>query len=312
MLIIYLSFTKQIKLALAFTSICGLNDRTRSLFFNFSYQENMSDSQPLVIPASHFVNIGNQLDGVLVAGERPPVIIQLTSDFVASIIAGQTTLFSLVQTAEKPRGCITFDSNRMHFFSDDKYVEGLEVMHVKPFTQKFGSVDEIKAFHRDLFSKPFAFKTKLEARRKSDKFLEGNVTYVNRAEVIVTAFPQHPDVAAIVMAELTKAEESVSDDEKCSFEISFDRLLRRWFGDCLLQTTGKDWNSRGAVLGWKSSIITTNHSAPINFCGHIACRLFGILLCPIWCCACCWYTIYRSKTSKDQTIHFDFTSTASA
>ena len=259
------------------------------------------------IPVGHFLNIGNQLASSLVAGERSPVIIQLASDFVAGVVAGRSPLFSVAQTIDKPRGCISFDPNHLYFFSDDKYIEGLEILNVEPFTQKFDSLDEIKAFHRDLFSKPFAFKTKVEARRKSDKFLEGNVTYVNRAEVVVMVFPRHPDVAAEFMVELSKAEESVKDDEKCSFEISFDRVLRSWFGNCLLQTTGKEWNSRGAVLGWKSSIITTNHSAPVNFCGHVLCRLFAIFLCPIWCCAGCWYYIYRSKTSKDQTVHFDFT-----
>ena len=270
------------------------------------------NEQQTGVSFGHFHNIESQLAGVLVAAERPPVIIQTASEFVMSVAAGQSSMFSVVRTVDKPGGCIAYDPNRLHFFSDNCHMEGLEMSQVEPFTQKFASIDGIKAFHRDLLSKPFVFKTRLEARRKSDKFLEGNVTYITKADVVVTVFPQHPDVKAVFTEELAKAEDKVNDDEKCSFDISFDRILRKWFGDFMLRTTGKEWNSRGAYLGWKSSIITTNHSAPVDFCGHIGCRLFAIFLCPIWCCACCWYHIYRGKTFKDQTIHFDFTAGTSA
>ena len=146
-----------------------------------------------------------------------------------------------------------------------------QLMGLKPFTGTFSQ-------------SPLSSRPDWKQGAKVTSSWRGNVTYITKADVVVTVFPQHPDVKAVFTEELAKAEDKVNDDEKCSFDISFDRILRKWFGDFMLRTTGKEWNSRGAYLGWKSSIITTNHSAPVDFCGHIGCRLFAIFLCPIWCC----------------------------
>ena len=204
----------------------------------------MNGPQPTRVPLGRFFDMESQLNDILLTVERPPVIIQMASDFVKSVAAGQSSLFSVVRTVDKPGGALSM--TQIASISSQTNVmwrRGWICYRWSPSHRILPQSIRLKAFHWELFSKPFAFKTKLEARRKSDKCSEGNATYVNGAESVVTVFPQHPDVQAIFTEELVKAVETVNDNEKCSFEISFYNALHKWLRNFLLEATGENWSS---------------------------------------------------------------------
>ena len=228
-----------------------------------------------------------------------PIMVQTAESFVAGVMAGDSSLFSIGSSVSGNKGATIHDPTRIIFFSHKNTICGHEIVNAKPFINTFGTVQEMKAFHQNLLSKPFAFNIKLYAEHRS-----GDIKFREREKLVVTVFPQHPDVTRSFLEELARTEETFKEGGKCSLKISFSIPLYEWYFSSLYQRTGLKWNKWGFPA--EPNLLSTNSSAPLRFCGNVGCVLLGIFLCPLFCCSWAAYKTYRCSRFKDKRISFNF------
>ena len=251
------------------------------------------------------LQIAQHPDGSVIAPPAP-IVVQDQFSFIAGVQAGQSSLFSIVNTPSelKTRKVLVHEPSRVHFFSNDKSLADVEVEDTKDFIQRFDSIEEIKEFHRDLLSKPFAFKTSITATRESNGVRD--LTYTSSETFVVTIFPQHPDVRGSFMEQLVQAEDVFEENQKCYFKINFHSALANWYKEKLRLRTGKKWDIHFLSLFGQDEICLTNAPLPMDFLGSVGWVLFCVFLCPLWFCSYVFYTAYGNCTSKKKSFNFDF------
>lgn len=235
-----------------------------------------------------------------------PIVVQDQFSFIDGVKAGQSSLFSIVNTQSelKTKKVLVHDPSRVHFFSNDKTLADVEVQDTKDFVQRFDSIDEMKEFHRDLLSKPFTFKTSITASRESNGLRD--LTYTSSDAYVVTIFPQHPDVTGSFIEELVQAEEVFEENQKCYFKLNFHSALANWYKEKLRLRTGKKWDIHFLSLFGQDEICLTNAPLPKDFLGNVGWILFCVFLCPLWFCSYVFYTAYGNCISKKKSFTFDF------
>ena len=188
-----------------------------------------------------------------------PIVVQDQFSFIAGVQAGQSSLFSIVNTLSKlkTKRVLVHDPSCIHFFSNNKLsnkklkeekLADVKVQNTRNFMQRFDSIEEAREFHRDLLSKPFTFKTEIGASEESN-----GATDFKSPEYetfVVTVFPQHPDVPRSFLEELVQAKDVFEKKQSCYFVIDFRSALAKWYKKGFKCAQGK--NGLSTVLAIQS------------------------------------------------------------